>query len=167
MRETKQRNDAPSTKRTRSFDYIIRVLIIILLLFLIPLFFLVPEPSRLQAGEVIDKLGDYQFPTGRQRLTITKDSSGNIHVTVQHRTTRFFIFPHSYSDTVATFESERDWFVSIDQYNRLWMYYGHWDRGLGKLRKMPSGGTKRYAPPYRSMVCISSLLASLWLVALK
>ena len=106
----------------------------------------VSRPERLRPGQVIDQVGEYRFPTGGSKLRITKDDSGNVHVTVRRQATRFGFLPYFYSDTSCVFESERDWFVSVDRYGRLWQYHGHWDPAWGKLRKMPSGGTIPYAP---------------------
>lgn len=113
---------------------------------LIAIIVFAPNPRRLVPGEVIDRLGVFRFPTGNRTLSITRDDFGNIHVTVHYQTTRFYLIPHSYADSLIVFESERDWFLSVDQYERLWLYRGHWDREWGKLRRMPSGGTISYAP---------------------
>jgi ribonuclease HII len=69
-------------------------------------------------------------------------------VTVRHQATRFYFIPYSYSYSgrPTIFESERDWFVSVDQYDRLWIYHGHWDRAWGELRQMPSGGIIPFSP---------------------
>lgn len=102
--------------------------------------------QQIQPGQVVDKLGEYRFPGDSRQLKITKDDSGWIRVAVRHQTTRFFCIPWSYWEVRGSFESERDWFVSVDQYDRLWIYHGHWNRAWGKkLRQTRSGGTIPYS----------------------
>jgi hypothetical protein len=103
-------------------------------------------PQRLSAGQVVDQFGTYRFPTGRRTLQIAKDDFGNVTVSVSRQMRRFYVIPYTVTAPQSTFESERDWFVCVDKYQRLWVYHGHWDRAWGKLRQMPSGGTIPYAP---------------------
>jgi len=103
-------------------------------------------PPRLSPDVVVNQLGTYRFPTGNSKLHITKDESGNVNVTVHHHRTRFYFIPQTYAVQRITFESEREWFVSVDNYQRLWVFRGQWDRSWGELRQMPSGGTIPYDP---------------------
>ncbi|WP_298862307.1 hypothetical protein [uncultured Gimesia sp.] len=119
-------------------------LVAILLLVFIVVIILLSRP-RLKAGQVIDQFGTYRFPSGGHKLEINKTESGNVEVTVHWRTTRFYVIPLMVKDKFHTFESERDWFVSIDRYQRIWLFMGEWNKQWGKLRKMPSGGTVPYA----------------------
>ena len=105
----------------------------------------VSKPERLRPGHVVDKAGEYRLPSG-STLKIAEDDAGNVHVTVRQKSTRFYCIPYFYSDRITVFGSERDWFASVDEYDRIWVYHGHWDRKWGELRKMPSGGTVPYAP---------------------
>ncbi|HIF01352.1 MAG TPA: hypothetical protein EYQ63_31220 [Fuerstia sp.] len=141
MAQSKQQIDALLPKRIRTLPYFVCAIAAGLALLAF-----VSAPHRLRPGQVIDEVGDYRFPTGKRTLSIAEDDFGNIHVTVQHKATRLYFIPYSYSDRPTLFESERDWFVSVDQYDRLWIYHGHWDRAWGELRQMPSGGTIPYAP---------------------
>jgi hypothetical protein len=141
MNQPKLQSGSTASKRTWPLTCIICSSIVIL-----AIFFLLSKPQPLQPGQVVDTLGDYKCPNGRQTLRIKKDDSGNIHISVSRRATLFSIIPYSYWDRSATFESERDWFASVDQYDRLWIYQGHWDKRWGRLREMPSGGTIPYAP---------------------
>ena len=109
-------------------------------------FFVGKLPPRLNPEQVVSQLGTYRFPTGNNSLQIAKDQSGNVSITVHRQATRLYFIPYTYSDRPFTFESERDWFVSVDKYQRLWVYRGHWGKSWGKLRQMPSGGTIPYAP---------------------
>lgn len=101
----------------------------------IAVFAILSIPQRLEPGQVIDRYGTYRFPAGRRTLRIQKDVSGNVVVTVRHRAMRYRFIPYMVSNTLATFESERDWFISVDEYDRLWVYHGHWDRAWGPLRE--------------------------------
>ena len=103
-------------------------------------------PPRLNWQQVVSLPGTYRFPTGNNSIQVAKDQSGNLTITVHRQGTRFYFFPYTYSEQPITFESEREWFLSVDRYQRLWVYHGHWDRTWGKLRQMPSGGTIPYAP---------------------
>ena len=107
-------------------------------------------PPQLEAGQVIDECGLYQFPSGGHQLEIRKTAENNLQITIHRRVVEFSLFSIPvYSrlapDRPSHFEAERDWFVAVDRYQRLWVYYGRWDREWGKLRKMPSGGTVPYA----------------------
>lgn len=102
-------------------------------------------PRTLNAGEVIDQFGTYRYPDGRKLVEITRTEAGNVELTISRLSYRYYIIPTRTSDHLHTFEAERDWFVSVDRYQRLWLFVGSWDRKWGPLRKMPSGGTIPYA----------------------
>ncbi|MAG93058.1 MAG: hypothetical protein CMJ48_04845 [Planctomycetaceae bacterium] len=101
--------------------------------------------DRLRPGQLVDDLGTYRSPSGRQKVEISKSPEGNIIVT-QLRRSRQSPLLKPYSQVGRTeFEAERDWFLSFDEYDRLWLFIGEWDRDWGRLRRMPSGGTRPYA----------------------
>lgn len=107
-------------------------------------------PPKLEAGQVIDTCGLYRFPSGGHQLEIRKTAENNLKITIHRRVVEFSLFSIPvYSrlapDRPSHFEAERDWFVAVDRYQRLWVYYGRWDREWGEKRKMPSGGTVPYA----------------------
>lgn len=133
----------PQQKRIDKFVYATVAIVVVLGVTVV-----VSGPQRLQPGEVIDELGEYRFPSGNRKLSITKDESGNVRVAVHRQKFPYYCGPYGYSPTgrPRLFESERDWFLSVDKYNRLWGYLGHWDPAWGTLRQMPSGGTIPYAP---------------------
>lgn len=133
----------PRQKRVGKFVYAVCAIVAVLGVAVV-----VSGPQRLQPGEVIDELGEYRFPTGNRKLSITKDESGNVRVAIHRQKLPFYCGPYGYTPTGRPrhFESERDWFVSVDKYNRLWKYIGHWHRDWGTLRQMPSGGTNLSAP---------------------
>ncbi|QDT84556.1 hypothetical protein MalM14_22160 [Gimesia chilikensis] len=98
-------------------------------------------PQTLTAGEVIDQLGVYRYPDGRKLVKITRTEAGNVKITTSQLSYRYFIIPRRTVDQFHTFEAEREWFVSVDQYQRLWLFVGRWQKEWGPNRKMPSGGT--------------------------
>ena len=118
---------------------------------------------QLLAGQIIETCGKYRFPTGDSSLEVTEDQSGNISVAVRVQSSVVWCLPltripyrtasWSYIEHQITVESELVWFVSVDQYERLWVYYGNWDSQWGELRKRPSGGTR----PYASAVIMAGL----------
>ena len=142
MQDPQQQTKRP--KRKDAIRFLVAVLGVVALLIVAAV--MSHLPPRLSPEQVVNQLGTYRFPTGNSKLHITKDESGNVKITVRHHTTRFYFIPHSYADPISTFESEREWFVSVDKYQRLWVFHGHWDRSWGELRQMPSGGTIPYAP---------------------
>lgn len=142
MPDPQQQTKRP--KRTDAVRFLIVVLGVVVLLTVSAVMWHLPP--RLSPEQVINQLGTYRFPTGNSTLQIAKDESGNVSVTVHNQTTRFYFIPHTYADPPTTFESEREWFVSVDKYQRLWVFHGHRDRSWGKLRAMPSGGTIPHAP---------------------
>jgi len=101
---------------------------------------------RLRPGQVVDELGTYRFPTGNRELTIDLDDSGNVHITTHQFVTEYYVIPKGHNENVYSFESERGWFISVDEYERLWVFYGRWDKVWGTLRRVPSFGDSPYAP---------------------
>lgn len=110
----------------------------------------------IKVGEIVDKKGRFRFPEGNRILAISEDATGNICVVVlapskvimcvpiigiPYRTV-----PSHVTESRDIFESERNWFVSVDQYDRLWVYYGRWEKSWGPLRELPGGTTRPYAP---------------------
>tara|TARA_R110002095_G_C4251835_1_gene240262 strand:- start:31725 stop:32408 length:684 start_codon:yes stop_codon:yes gene_type:complete len=106
-------------------------------------------PPKLKAGQVIDQYGVYRFPTGGQRVEIKKTAANNVQIIFHRRFVEFSLFSipiysRLAADQPISFEAERDWFVSVDRYQRLWIFHGRWDQEWGALRPMPSGGTVPY-----------------------
>ena len=98
-------------------------------------------PRTLTAGEVIDESGVYCYPGGKKLVEITRTHAGNIEITTSRLSYLYYIIPRRTVDQFHTFEAEREWFVSVDQYQRLWLFVGRWHKEWGPNRKMPSGGT--------------------------
>ncbi len=137
MHDPQQQSKPP--KRSDAIRSLVAVVGVVALLTILALVWNLPP--RLNSQQVVNQLGTYRFPTGNSTLQIAKDESGNLAITVHHQTTRFYFIPYTYTAPPIIFESEREWFVSVDKYQRLWVYHGHWDQTWGELRQMPSGGT--------------------------
>jgi hypothetical protein len=101
-------------------------------------------PPVIEAGQVVDQFGSFRYPAGGHRLEIKKTDEGNVQITIFRRSTRYFFIPVMTKYSFRTFEAERDWFVSVDRNQRLWLFQGRWKKEWGKLREMPSGGTIPY-----------------------
>ena len=98
-------------------------------------------PRTLTAGEVIDESGVYCYPGGKKLVEITRTQAGNIEITTSRLSYLYYIIPRRTVDQFHTFEAEREWFVSVDQYQRLWLCVGRWHKEWGPNRKMPSRET--------------------------
>lgn len=142
MHDPQQQSKTP--KRSHAIRALVAVVGVVALLTVLVLVWNLPP--RLNSQQVVNQLGTYRFPTGNSTLQIAKDQSGNLTITVHRQTTRFYFIPYTYTDPPITFEAEREWFVSVDKYQRLWVFHGHWDQTWGELRQMPSGGTIPYDP---------------------
>jgi hypothetical protein len=111
---------------------------------------------QLAAGQIVDKCGKFRFPDGNRILQIWQDDVGNTRIVVHAKSSVASHIPFTqvpyktvsrdYIPFRYVFESERGWFASVDQYDRLWVYYGGWDKQWGQLRKLPSGWTRPYPP---------------------
>ena len=88
---------------------------------------------------MIDQFGTFRFPSGSNRLEIEKTASGNVEVTIHRRRGGFHFFPSIHKHGPLSFEAERDWFVCVDRYQRVWVFRGRWKKEWGNIRKMPSG----------------------------
>lgn len=97
------------------------------------------KPPRLEVGRVIDQFGTFRFPSGGNRLEIKKTESGNVEVSVFRKRSGFHFFPLINKQGPLTFEAERDWFVSVDGVQRVWVFRGRWKKEWGDKRKMPLG----------------------------
>lgn len=102
-------------------------------------------PPKLEAGQVIDQFGVYRFPSGGHQLEINKTAEGNVQIFYHRRVTEFApfsipIISNLTTDQPLTFEAERNWFVCVDRFERLWIYQGRWHKKWAPKRKMPSGG---------------------------
>ena len=108
-------------------------------------------PPKLEAGQVIDECGFYRFPSGGHQLEIKKTTENNMQITVHRRVVEFSLFSIPvYSrlapDQPTYFGAERDWFVAVDRYQRLWIYRGPWDLEWGAPRLLPSRGYGQLFP---------------------
>ena len=101
--------------------------------------------DRLRPGQLVDDLGTYRSPWGRQKVEISKSPEGYISVTLSRRWRQSPLLNPYSSSGRTEFEAERDWFLCFDEYDRLWLFVGEWDRDWGELRELPSGGTRPYA----------------------
>ena len=111
---------------------------------------------QLVAGQIVEATGKTRLPSGKRWMEVSEDDSGNLHIEVYRESTAVRCIPFTgipyrtsawaYVEHSIVVESERDWFVSADQYDRIWVYYGRWAKEWGALRKMPGGGTHPYAP---------------------
>jgi len=114
---------------------------------------LLPE---LRAGQIVENIGEFRFPRGKRTLQLSEDDNGNVHIAVYVQSSAVWCIPFTkipyrtrllnHIEHRVIFESERHWFATVDQYDRLWIYYGCWDKQWGKLRQLPSGGTRPYSP---------------------
>lgn len=72
-----------------------------------------PQPQVVHPGEVIDTLGEYRSRNGRLRVLVgPSDPPGSI----QWKTSG------SDSSTRLDFDASADWFATIDQDDRAWLY---------------------------------------------
>lgn len=114
------------------------------------------ELPQLTAGQIVQATGKLRLPSGKRWLEVAEDDTGNVHIEVHRDSTvvrcipftriPYHTSPWAYVETSVVIESERDWFVCVDQYDRLWVYYGRWDKQWGKLRELSCGSTRSYPP---------------------
>jgi len=72
-----------------------------------------PQPQVVQPGEIVDTLGEYRSPNGRLQVSIGPgDSAGKIQWMTAARN----------SSTKLNFDASDDWFATIDQDDRAWLY---------------------------------------------
>ena len=103
-------------------------------------------PRRLTPGQVVDQVGTYRFPAGDRALTVARDASGNIIVSIQRQNSWFQAVRDTRRKREFEFEGEREWFLAVDEFQRLWVFRGKWDPAWGQKRRMSSGGTVPKAP---------------------
>ncbi|MEP3478731.1 MAG: hypothetical protein ABJZ55_05745 [Fuerstiella sp.] len=111
---------------------------------------------QLGPGQIVEDCGKFRFPRGNRTLHLSEDDHSNVHIAVHVRssvvccvpftTIPYRTVPWESVEHEVVVESEREWFASVDRYDRLWVYYGRWDKQWGNLRKLPGGGTRPYAP---------------------
>ena len=142
MQDPQQQSTRP--KRKVAIGFIVAVLGVVALLVIIAV--IRSLPPRLSPEQLVNQFGTYRFPTGNSTLQIAKDGSGKINVTVHQQTNLFYFIPHTSTDLPHSFESDREWFVSVDEYQRLWVFHGHRQRSWGNLHAMPSGGAIPHEP---------------------
>lgn len=134
------------------FSVRVRLLLgIVFLLLAIVVVVILRLPPKLEAGQVIDQFGVYRFPAGGHQFEIKKTADNNVQIILHRRITEVKLFSipvysRLAADRPISFEAERGWFVSVDRYQRLWIFHGLWDKEWGAPRPMPSGGTVPYAP---------------------
>lgn len=145
-------DQTPIVEQRPRLSFRLRLLIgVIFLLLALAGVVLLRLPPKLEAGQVIDQVGVYRFPAGGHQLEIKETADNIVHIMFHRRIMEVELFSTPiYSrlaaDRPITFEAERDWFVSVDRYQRLWIFRGRWDKEWGALRPIPSGGTVPYAP---------------------
>ncbi|MBL8820405.1 MAG: hypothetical protein JNL58_30555 [Planctomyces sp.] len=113
--------------------------------------------------QMVQTVGIYKFPNGTRTLEVTEDNNGNVCITVRIQASTSLLIPLTkltfrtgsadFIEHQIVFESERDWFAAVDSFDRLWIYYGRWNKQWGDLRKLPGGGTR----PYQAAVIMHGL----------
>jgi len=111
---------------------------------------------QLRAGQLVHNCGEFRFPNDSRTLEVSELESGNVSIAIRAESSVVWCIPftkipyrtssQSYIKHQVVVESERDWFGSVDRYNRLWIFYGRWNKQWGQLRELPGGGTRPYAP---------------------
>lgn len=127
-------------------------------------------PRVIRTDQIIDQYGMYLSPTRRQLVEIVKRDTGSVQAMLYYwGVGRDGVYRH-YTSRRYEFEAERNWFLTVDRYERLWLYRGPWNRNWPNRRDMPSGGTVPYPPSVlmdgwwfdrRSQLCIGCLDVSL------
>ena len=102
-------------------------------------------PPRLWEGEIVSDLGEYRSPHDKVRVRVSKTPDGNIQLVFRRSFRWFYIFRTFQDSRVIHFEHERGWFLCFDASDELWLFHGQWKREWGRLRTLPSGGTRPYA----------------------
>ncbi len=103
-------------------------------------------PRVVRTDQIIDQYGMYLSPARRQIVEIAKSDAGNVETMVRGWGVGRDGVCKQYKYQVFEFEAERNWFLTIDQHQRLWLYRGPWNRDWPDRRKMPSGGSIPYTP---------------------
>jgi len=103
---------------------------------------------RLRPDEIVREVGAYNSPGNRFRVVVAESDQRTVTFTL--------VSPRPWKrvtaildngrplPAVVELEVERDWFLCFDEYDRLWLFVGPWDRDSGPLRQLPSGGTGGY-----------------------
>ncbi len=105
-----------------------------------------PGP-RLAVGQIVDQQGVYRFPCGARKVKVSKDADNNLSIrTFQRSWRQYVVFPVWVEIDHVIFESEREWFLAVDEYERAWIYRGGWEDSWGASRRMPRGGTVPRTP---------------------
>jgi hypothetical protein len=108
---------------------------------------IVAGAPRLRPDEIVREFGAYDSPGNRFRVVVAESDQKAVTFTLvspnpwKRLTTRL---SHGRLMPGVEFEVERDWFFCFDQYDRLWVFVGRWDRDWGPLRQLPGGGTRPY-----------------------
>lgn len=107
--------------------------------------------ERLEPDEIVRDYGTYVSPGRRFQLVVRETANRTICVELEspvwwQRIVARFLDRSGRSRRLPDleFEVERDWFLCFDDYDRIWIFVGQWDRGWGPLRRLPSGGTRPY-----------------------
>jgi hypothetical protein len=108
--------------------------------------FVLRLPRRLNPGQVVDQIGTYRFPSGGRQLEIVKTDDGHLEVMTKWPDKRWWPLPTWGRTSVGNFDVERQWFISVDECKRLWLFVGPWDPQWGRPRKLSSGGSASHVP---------------------
>lgn len=103
-------------------------------------------PRRLKPGEVIAEFGTFRSPAGRSGVVIRKADQGLIELTLQRPMEVFSLIAVRGDSSVTQFDAEREWFVAFDEFERLWVYIGPWDKRWGKTHEFPGGSFRPHVP---------------------
>ncbi|MDB5392245.1 MAG: hypothetical protein JWM11_7891 [Planctomycetaceae bacterium] len=95
-------------------------------------------PRRLEAGQVVDQIGTYRFPSGSRHLEIVKAEEGHVQVMLNWPGKRAWFLPTQVQRSMGIIDAGREWFVSVDEHERTWLFVGPWDPQWGPSRKGPS-----------------------------
>lgn len=113
-------------------------------------FLVLTGAERLEPDEVVRNCGRYVSPGRRFQVVVSETENDTVRIVVESPNpwkrflSRFRNSNYPYPGLIAETEVELDWFLCFDEYDRLWMFLGPWDRGWGPLRQLPSGGTGGY-----------------------
>ena len=103
-----------------------------------------PQSNRLQPGQIVEEFGTFRSPRGHFGVKISETTPGIISVTRLRAKPWLYFFTTYEQERPHDFDAERDWFVSFDNYDRLWTFRGKWDVSRGRPRRLPSGGSVPY-----------------------
>jgi len=106
--------------------------------------------QRLEPDEVVRDHGTYVSPGRRFQVVVRETRNDTIRIEFESPNpwtrllSRFSKSNYPFPGLISETEVKRDWFLCFDQYDRLWLFVGPWDREQGPLRRLPSGSTAGY-----------------------